>query len=131
MTKTKTKKTARTGKGGRPRKAPDDTLSVTWPTRFSPRTYQNLIEKADAAQLSEHELVRSLIDGLEIRSPHRGSDPELVEAIRALTRELNAIGNNANQIALAVNSGRDIQYYWREVGDKVCLVLDHVLETVH
>ena len=126
MTKPNTKTSS--GKGGRPRKEANDKLAVRFNTRLSNRTHQNLIEKADAAQMSEHDLVRALIDDLEIRSPHRGSDPELVEAIRALERELNAIGNNVNQIALAVNSGRDIQYYWQEVGDHLRSTLDSVLD---
>lgn len=126
MTETTTK--IRTGKGGRPRLSAEDKLSVQFNTRFSARTHQNLIEKADAAHMSEHDLVRALIDGLEIRSPHRGSDPDLVEAVRGLQRELNAIGSNINQIALAANSGRDMPYYWREIGDHLRSVLDSVLE---
>lgn len=124
----KTPKKAGTGKGGRPRKDADVKLSVPFNTRLSVPTHQKLIKSADAANLTEHDLVRALIDGVEIRSPHRGSDPDLVEAIRALEREMNAIGNNVNQIALAVNSGRDIQYYWREVGDHLRGALDRVLE---
>ena len=127
---TKTKKTAGSGRGGRPRLSGDVKQSVRFNTRLSVPTHQKLIAQANAAHLSEHDFVRALIDGAEVRSPHRGKDPDLVEAIRALERELNAIGNNVNQIALAVNSGRDIQYYWREIGDHLRGVLDTVLDTV-
>lgn len=130
MTTKKTKQKAKNGKGGRPRLSAADKLSVQFNTRFSMRTHQTLLAKANAAHMSEHELLRALIDGVEVRSPHRGKDPDLVDAVRALERELNAIGNNVNQIALAVNSGRDIQYYWQEVGDRLRVVLDSVLDTV-
>ena len=128
MSETRTK--IRTGKGGRPRINADEKLSMRFNTRLSARTHQSLIEKADAAHMSEHDLVRALIDGLEIRSPHRGKNPELVEAVRALQRELNAIGNNINQLALSANRGRDMPHYWQEVGDQLRGVLDGVLDRI-
>lgn len=126
MTKTTTK--TQTGKGGRPRKDASTRLSERIQGRVTVETKLTFIAKAEAAGMSEGEFIQALAEGVEIRSPHRGSDPELVQAIRALERELNAIGNNVNQIALAANSGRDIPFYWREVGEQLRTVLDGVLD---
>ena len=128
MTETESK--IRNGKGGRPRLAASQKLSAKIQGRVTLAEKQAFLEKAHAAGMSEGELIQALAKGIEVRSPHRGKDPELVDAIRALQRELNAIGNNVNQIALAANSGRDMPYYWREIGDHLRGVLDSVLETV-
>ena len=118
----------RTGKGGRPKLTIDVKLSAKLQGRVTEAEKLEFLEKAAAAGMTEGELVRTLGRSLVISSQHRGKDPELVEAVRALERELNAIGNNINQIALAANSGRDMPYYWREIGDHLRGVLDKVIE---
>lgn len=124
----KTKANKKPGTGGRPETEAHLRLSAKLQGRVTIAEKADFIAKADAANMSEGELIRALANNLEVRSPHRGKDPELVQAVRALQRELNSIGNNVNQIALAANRYGDIPYYWREVGDQLRKTLDSVLE---
>ncbi len=90
--------------------------------------------QADAAGISEAQLVRRMLE-FAASPPARQQTVALISEINRLGLELKAIGNNANQLALAAHTNRRFATSWkdvvreiRELRDKVDDALDKVLE---
>lgn len=92
-------KTKRKGPGGRPEKAEHERRCRQTNTRWTIAELDHLHQQAAAANLSVGEFVRR-------RSLHLPVTPPPQRADARLLHELNAIGNNVNQIARNLNSGR-------------------------
>ena len=75
---------------------------------LSEKDYAHMKEQQRRSGLSTSALIRSLIDGLEIRE-------RPTEAVLQVYRELNAIGNNLNQLTWAANRGAHINREQLEV----------------
>ena len=91
-------------------------------------------EQAEAAGLSEAGIVHRMLE-YAAAPPARRQAAALISQINALGLELKAIGNNANQLALATHTNRRFVTSWEDVvagiGElrtKVSDVLDQVLE---
>ncbi|MDO5398289.1 MAG: plasmid mobilization relaxosome protein MobC [bacterium] len=65
--------------------------------RVNEREYKHLKNQADNAGLKMEPFIRKLIMGTEIR-------PRPPDNVAQLIREINAVGNNINQIARKVNT---------------------------
>ena len=65
---------------------------------LSEKDYAHMKEQQRRSGLSTSALIRSLINGLEVRE-------RPTEAVRKVYQELNAIGNNLNQLTWAANRG--------------------------
>lgn len=108
----------------RPKKSADEKLTEIFPTfRMSLATRENLAKKAAAANISEVEFLRFLIDDAPLpASVSSGvADPALIVA-------LNRIGNNVNQLARSVHRDSAFQNYWQEVGAELRTALAQVLD---
>ncbi|OUN83035.1 hypothetical protein B5G06_08415 [Flavonifractor sp. An52] len=68
---------------------------------LSEKDYAHMKEQQRRSGLSTSALIRSLIAGLEVRE-------RPTEAVLQVYRELNAIGNNLNQLTWAANRGTPV-----------------------
>ncbi len=91
-------------------------------------------DQAEAAGLNEAGVVHRMLE-YAAAPPARRQAAALISQINALGLELKAIGNNANQLALATHTNRRFATSWEDVvagiGElrtKVSDVLDQVLE---
>lgn len=107
----------------RPKKATEDKRTERYNLRLTLAEREQLASQARAAGLSEIEFVRRRILGQPIPQRRIVSDP-------ALVAELNAIGNNVNQLARATHTGRQFQQYWQEIGEELRRVLARALDGV-
>lgn len=104
----------------RPKKEPDEQRSESTRATLTVSEKQHVQEQAAAAGLSEMEYTRRRILGYSI-------PPARPMADAALISEINRIGVNVNQLALATHRGSDFQVYWRAVGQQVETVLKKVV----
>lgn len=84
-------------RGGRPKLLPEERRDHIFKIGYTKAQYLRLAARADAAGLSEVELIRRLSLDLEFKT--------IPTANREAIIELNAIGNNVNQIARQLNQG--------------------------
>lgn len=91
-------------------------------------------EQAEAAGLTEAGLLHRMLQ-YAAAPPARRQTAALIHAVNRLGLELSAIGNNANQLALATHTNRRFATSWEavvarihELGDQVSDVLDRVSE---
>ena len=78
-------------------------------------------EQAANCNLSVAEYTRRRTCGYTVAPLERPTfDPALVS-------EINRIGVNVNQLALAVHTDRDFVKYWRHIGDELERVLEKVV----
>lgn len=77
--------------------------------------------QAEAAGLSEAEYLRrrSLDYRVTAGGAARRADPALITELNRLGLEMSAIGNNANQLARSMNSGRRFRSRWEDVADEI------------
>lgn len=68
---------------------------------LSEKDYAHMKEQQRRSGLSTSALIRSLITGLEVKE-------RPTEAVLQVYRELNAIGNNLNQLTWAANRGAPV-----------------------
>jgi len=87
------------GPGGRPEKAESERRCKQTNTRWTIAEFAHLHEQAAAANLSVGEFIRRRALLLPVTPPPQRCDARLLH-------ELNAIGNNVNQIARNLNSDR-------------------------
>lgn len=94
-----------------------------------------LRDEAKAAGLSEAGLVRHMLD-FAAAPPAKRQTAAVISELNRLGLELSAIGNNANQIALAIHTNRRFVTSWedvveriRELSGRVSDAIDRVLET--
>ena len=120
---------------GRPTKHPDEKRSARAEARVTVAEREHIEQQARLAGLDVSEFIRRRALGYEVpSSATRRADPGLVTELNRLALELSAIGNNANQIARAVNTGRRAHVEWEavagrinELGEQVTAALERVV----
>jgi hypothetical protein len=113
------------GKGGRPRKAPDEQRAERLPgVRLTPAERHYVELTAERAGLSVMEFSRRAILGQRLLSRRRPTEKITAD----LLAELNRVGVNINQIAHAVNSGRGLPHDMPEVVAELRAVLVKIAE---
>lgn len=75
--------------------------------RTSVNDKTNYIAKAVELGMSLSELIHSLLKNIKL--PDRQNEKQLFEALSQLTREINAIGNNINQVTVAIHQIKNSQ----------------------
>lgn len=111
----------------RPTKHPDEKRSQRFNLRFTVAELEHVETQARIAGLGPHEYLRRRALGYEVpSSATRNADPALVTEVNKLGLELSAIGNNANQLALAANSGRPARSAWEDVVSRINELGDQV-----
>lgn len=106
-------------RGGRPLMQPHEKRSAQRKVRFTLAEDEYVRLQASRAKLSASEFIRTAALKIKIQPPRSRADTELL-------RELNAIGVNVNQIARALNRGRDTPGYLDALADKLSRILDEV-----
>lgn len=106
----------------RPKKEPHEKRSERpFNPRFTVAEVEYIRAQADAAGIGPHEYMRRRALDYNVPSGHRQrADPGLVN-------EINRIGVNVNQLAIAVHRGSDFQEHWKSIGDEIRSVLTEVL----
>jgi hypothetical protein len=107
----------------RPTKDTNEKRTERYNLRLTLAEREWLASQSRAAGVSEIEFVRRRVLGQPVAQSRIATDPALVV-------QLNAIGNNVNQLARSVHVGGDFQRYWREVGRDLRSVLAKALEGV-
>ena len=119
----------------RPTKHPDEKRSELARARVTVAELEHIKRQARIAGLDVSEFVRRRLLDYEVpSSATRRADPGIVTELNKLGLELSAIGNNANQIARAANTGRRSHVAWEavvsrihELGDQVTAALEKVV----
>lgn len=100
----------------RPRKHEHEKRSVHVDARYTLLEAEFLQQEANAAGLSRSEYVRKRSLGERIMVPRvRGIDPAAIVKIDRLAQEINAIGNNVNQVARAIHTNRRMPPGWERI----------------
>lgn len=108
------------GRGGRPVKQPDEKRCLQINLRVTIAEHDDIAAESAKANLSVSDFIRRSALNQRVIVPKSVADA-------ALIREINAIGNNVNQISRAANRGQDERDYWRAIGDKIAQALDEVI----
>lgn len=104
---------------GRPVKQPNERRRAQMNIRLTLAEAEHIRAQAAATGLTEAEYVRRAAIGLAVK-------PVRARADAALLSELNAIGNNVNQLARAVHRGRGLPPYWQAIAGRLTTLLDEV-----
>lgn len=105
----------------RPKKDLHERRDQRFNLRYTTAEIEHVRMQARLAGLDPHEYARRRTLGHAVPpAPQRSSDPALVS-------ELNRIGVNVNQLALATHRGSDFTRYWADVGRELQAVLGKVL----
>ena len=106
----------------RPIKQPDERRDERLNLRLTAAEKQHVHAQAEMAGLTPMEYVRRRALGYVVppAPSRRVFDPALIS-------EINRVGNNVNQLARAAHTGREFIKYWREVGQELTRVLDHIV----
>ena len=116
---------------GRPPKHDLEKRSVQLDARYTQLEADFVQEQADAAGISRAAYIRKRTLGERIVVPQmRGIDPALIIKLDQLIQEINAMGNNANQIARSVNSGRRLPPGTEAIGVAIAEMRDKVISTL-
>lgn len=110
-----------TNRGGRPTKQPHEKRSIQICLRVTIAEEDYYKQQASKAGLTVTEYLRRAGLNMIIRVPRAIADNQLIS-------ELNAMGNNLNQIARAANRGQEEREFWRDLADKVANKLDEVVK---
>ena len=105
----------------RPRKQKHEQRIIPVPTRYTVAEQHYIRAQAVAAGLTDSDYIRRRALGYRVEPPKSPVDA-------ALVTELNAIGVNLNQIARALNRGRDEPDHIGPVLDQLQDALDKVLD---
>jgi hypothetical protein len=91
--------------------------------RFTLAEIDHIRSQADAAGLDVSEYLRRRALGYTVPAggASRRTDPALIS-------ELNRVGVNVNQLALATHTGREFVRYWQEIGREVEQVLEQLVD---
>lgn len=121
-------------KRGRPTVAEEERRSSRLNLRFTRAEHARILSQARIAGLKPVEFCRRRSLEYEVPAPlHQRVEPGLVRALNSVGLELKAIGNNANQLALASHTNRRFATSWQDVAARVHELsdeLDVVLEKV-
>lgn len=105
----------------RPRKQHHEKRDQRFNLRYTQAEIEYLRLAATRAGLPPHEYARRRSLGAPVKSPAaRRSDP-------ALINELNRIGVNLNQIARAMNMGREVEEDWQALSQELRQTLTLVM----
>jgi len=85
--------------------------------RVSPHEKTLVVNKARRAKLSVSDFCRKAVLEKEIKH---------IEGLTEHLYELNKIGNNINQIAVAANQGRDVAPTMAAIKSRICQTLDKI-----
>ena len=107
---------------GRPEKHPDEKRTERHNLRFTIAEMNHVRAQADAAGLDVAEYIRRRAVGYvaPAGTGRRGADPRLIG-------ELNALGNNVNQLARAVHRGSRFTDQWEALAQRVGEILERLL----
>lgn len=105
----------------RPRKHPDEKREQRFNLRFTAAELAHVETQARGAGITPHEFLRRRALGYIVppAPAHRRVDPGLVTELNRLGLELKAIGNNANQLALATHTNRRFAASWEAVVERI------------
>lgn len=105
----------------RPKKQAFEKRDQRFNLRYTPAEIAHIRLAAQKAGLHPHEYVRRRTLGHQVFAPvARRADP-------ALINELNRIGVNLNQIARAVNMGREVEEDWQALSQELRKTLTLVM----
>lgn len=112
----------------RPKMHPNETRSVRFNLRFTAAERVHVNDQARIAGLAVHEFCRRRVLGYKVPpAPSQGRmDPRVLSELNNLWRQLKAVGNNANQIALNTHTGRRERQSWEGVVGRVHELADAV-----
>lgn len=111
----------------RPKMHPKETRSVRFNLRFTADERHRVDALARVAGLPPHEYCRRRCLEYEVRSAlHDRVDPRLVTRLNELGLELNAVGNNANQIARSKHTGRRERVAWQGVVEAILALNEEI-----
>lgn len=100
----------------RPKKHAFEKRSEHIDARYTLLEAERVQQQANAAGLSKSEFSRKRTLGERIMIPRiRGIDPAAIVELDRLVQEVNAIGNNVNQVARAMNSNRRMPPGWERI----------------
>ena len=105
----------------RPKMHPDETRRVRFNLRFTEAERVHVAAEARIAGLAVHEFCRRRVLGYKVppAPSQRRTDPGVITELNNLWRQLQAIGNNANQIALNKHTRRRERSSWEAVVARV------------
>ena len=112
---------------GRPEKHPDEKRTERHNIRFTAAEMNHVRSQADAAGLDVAEYIRRRAVGYVVPAGtgRRGADPRVIG-------ELNAIGNNVNQLARSVHRGSRFTGRWDALAEQLGEVIERlVLDEEH
>ncbi len=104
----------------RPVKQPDEQRSETVRARVTVAEKVFVEDQAERAGLDVTTYIRRRVLGFEVTGHGRRTDPKVIT-------ELNSIGNNLNQIARNINSGRQLRTDADMALSKLMAVLEKVV----
>ncbi len=116
----------------RPKKNPNEKRDQRFNLRFTEAELAHVETQARLAGISPHEFLRRRSLGYTVppAPSQRRTDPGIVTELNRLGLELKAIGNNANQIALASHTNRRFTTSWEDVVGRIHELGDQVTETI-
>ncbi len=106
----------------RPRKTVEERRDERAEQRYTLAELEHIRTQASRAGISPTDFIRRRALSQPIRAANVASPSP------ALISELNRIGVNLNQLARAVNRGRDMSGQWDELGQELARVLVQVAE---
>ena len=105
----------------RPKKQTDEKRTEQMNTRWTLAEREHIRTQARAAGISDTEYLRRRALGHQIPpAPSRSSDPAMVS-------ELNRVGVNVNQLALATHRGSDFTRHWQHIAGELRTALAKVI----
>lgn len=115
----------------RPEMHPDEKRTARFNMRFTVAEKIHIETQSRIAGLGPHEYCRRRALGYTVPPAPSQSrvDTGTVHELNNLWRQLQAIGNNANQLALASNAGRQSKISWEAVVERIH-ALGNEVETV-
>lgn len=105
----------------RPKKHPDEKRDQRFNLRFTAAELAHVETQARLAGIGPHEFLRRRALGYVVppASAQQRTDPGIVTELNRLGLELKAIGNNANQLALASHTNRRFATSWAGVVERI------------
>lgn len=116
----------------RPKKHPDEKRIERFNLRFTVAELAHVEAQARVAGIEPTEYLRRRALGYAVppAPAQRRTDPGIVTELNRLGIELKAIGNNANQIALATHTNRRFATSWEDVVKRIHRLGDQVTEAL-
>ena len=103
----------------RPKKAQHERRTTQMNLRFTAAEDAHVRSQARAAGLSVSEYARRRMLGHQVPQTPGRADARRLTELNRLGLELRAIGNNVNQLARAVHTGRSFNVAWSAVYDRL------------